>query len=226
VKRYIIIGIFFAALILVASCATAPKKPGAAEEPAEEPAVTPAEKPVEIAKVEEVPLPEAEYIQAKELRERILRYDLNQYAQNEYDSAEKSFIDGESAYGKDNARSKASFDQAIKGYTAVLQKGFTAYLDGRVKDVEKIKKSAEAIKAPVAVKDDYAKAKSVYEQALGARKAGENEEAAELLDEAEGLFTDVYDVTLEKKTRAEKSIEESRTEIQTLEEAVEQEELE
>ena len=221
-KRYIIIGLMFAAMVLIASCATAPKKQGAAEEPAE----TPAEKPVEVAKVEEAPLPESEYQQAKELREKILRYNLSSYAQDEYNSAEQSFENGESAYGKDNSKSKASFEQAIKGYRAVIQKGFTAFLDARVKDVEKRKKSAEEIKAPVATKDDYTKARSVYEQALSVRKAGNNEKAVELLDKAEGMFVDVYDMTLEKKIRAERSIEESRTEIQTLEEAVEQAELE
>jgi hypothetical protein len=208
VKKFLIFGLLLFGLIFVVSCATAPKK-----------------EPVP-AKGEVVPPPESEYGQAKELRSRIEKWGLDRYAAEEFSAAEGRFNEGESAYNKDNAKAKTAFKDAIKGYQAVIDKGFPAYLDEKIAEVESLKKSAEEIKAPVALKNDYNGAKAVYAEALNKKKKEQYEEASDLLDRAQTQFQSVYDVTLAKKYRAEKNIDEANEGINELESAAEQEQIE
>ena len=207
-KKFLIFGLLLFGLIFVVSCATAPKKG-----------------PVP-AKGEVTPAPESEYGQAKELRSRIVKYGLDRYATQEFNAAEGRFNEGESAYNKDNEKAKTSFKDAIKGYQAVIDKGFPAFLETKIAGVERLKKSAEEIKAPVAVKNDYNGAKTVYEDALNKKKKEQYEEASGLLDRAKTQFQSVYNETLAKKNRAEKNIDEAGTKINELEAAAEQEQIE
>jgi tetratricopeptide (TPR) repeat protein len=208
VKKILMLGTVIAAMIFVASCATAPKK-----------GTPKPEKQVGTS-------PESEYNQAKELRAKIMKYGLAQFAQDEFDAAEVKFKEGEAAYKSDIELSRDSFEKAILGYEAVIDIGFPAYLDGKIAEVEKIKKAAEDIKAPVAVKDDYKSAKAVYDDALKSKKKGNYEEASGLLDKAKDQFQSVYNVTLAKKQKAERNIAESREKIDELEAAAAQEQTE
>jgi hypothetical protein len=166
-----------AALLLVVSCASTPPQPPA-------------------------PLPEAELAQAKQLKEKADRYNLGPLAQAEYTAAEAGLKTGEAAYGTDNAASKVSLDKAIAGYQSVLDKGGPLYL-GTIHDRSAAaKKSADDLKASVAVKDDYAKAQVVYDRALAAKAAGDLEAATKDFEEARSLFEAVAKVATEKRARA------------------------
>jgi tetratricopeptide (TPR) repeat protein len=205
VKKILMLGIVIAAMIFLASCATAPKK----EAPKPEKQVgTP---------------PEAEYSEAKGLRATIMKYGLSQFAQDEFNTAEIKFKEGETAYKSDVELSRDSFEKAILGYKTVLDIGFPAYLDDKIAEVEKIKKAGEDIKSPVAVKDEYKSAKSVYDDALKSKKKGDYEEASGLLDKAKDQFQSVYDVTLAKKEKAEQNLDEANAMIEELEAAAAQE---
>ncbi|OHD21164.1 MAG: hypothetical protein A2064_07610, partial [Spirochaetes bacterium GWB1_66_5] len=145
-----------AAAMLAVSCKTAP-------EPVEEPV----EEPVTAA----VPKPEAEYQTAKELRATVTQFGLDRYEADAFQKAEASFKDGEAAYGKDNAKSRTAFQQAISGYQQVLDGGFPALTAERKKDADDAKAEADAVKAAVAVKADYNAAQGLYKQAGDAEKA-------------------------------------------------------
>jgi hypothetical protein len=199
------LGIVLTAMIFVVSCATAPKKGPAPEEKA-------------VSKA-----PESEYKEAKELRAKISQFDLARYAQEDFDRAEKSFKEGESAYNKDNDKSRAAFTSAVTGYKAVIEKGFPAYLDDKIDVVEKIKREAEDLKAPVAVKNEYKSANAVYDDALKSKDKGDYEKASGLLDTAKDRFQSVYDMTLAKKEKAEQNLSEANTMIEELEAAAAQE---
>ena len=99
---------------LLVSCKTTPKP---------EPVVEPEPEPEPTAPA---PKPEAEYAQAKELRATVTEFGLDEYEPDAFQKAEASFKDGEAAYGKDNAKSKEEFQQAIAGYQQVLDGGFPA----------------------------------------------------------------------------------------------------
>lgn len=186
-----------AALFLIVSCASPPET------------------------VEELPeAPEKEYAQAKELRQLIEDYDLSPAAPAAFQSAEERFQAGEAAYGKDNEAAKTAFDAAIKGYEEVISEAFPQLVRRRQSEVDAVRQAADELKAPVAVKEQYAAAASVYDRAVAARDAGNFQEALKLLDEAEKLFEAVYAEARAKKQRAEQSMSETGGSIKSFEDIV------
>ena len=180
-------------VLVLASCATAP-------EPQEQ-----AEKPAPPAKGA-VALPEQEYAQAKELKSKIDRYGLGTYAPEEYAQAEAKMADAEKAYQKDNAAAKKALDEAIRGYNAVVSKGFPLLAEDRRKQAESAMGQADSVKASRAVPAAYARAKAKYDEGVAARDAGEFEKAVAAFDEARRLFEDAYMQAKAKKERAEQSM--------------------
>ena len=151
---------------------------------------------------EATPLPETELAKAKALKAKADLYNLGPLAQAEYNAAENDLKAGEAAYGKDNAASKASLDKAISGYQAVIAKGSPLYLGTLSDKATAAKKTADDLKASVAVKDDYAKAQAVYDKALKEKTAGDLEGATKDFEEARKMFEAVAKVAGEKRDKA------------------------
>ena len=103
------------AVLLFVSCASEPEKSTETPAPEKEPEKS----------VTEVPAPEKELARAKELRDLVVRYELEKIAVQEFNSAENHLKKGEAAYGKDNEAAKASLERAIEGYRAVIKVGYT-----------------------------------------------------------------------------------------------------
>jgi hypothetical protein len=185
-----------AALLFAASCKSAPPVT-----PEPEPQVEP-EKPA-------VAAPAAELAKAKELKARADTYGLADYAPEEYAAASKDLSAGEAAYGKDNAAAKASLDKAITGFNAVISKGGAALVERIRADATAAKKAADDIKAPVAVKDEYAAALEVYNRAEKEKAAGDMEKAGADFAEARDLFDAAYQSAREKREQALKAIQET-----------------
>ena len=200
---FMILGLVSLAGLLL-SCTTPPP---AAPAPPQPPAV---EKKVP-------PLPEAEYVRAKELKGKVEKYQLGALVPEAFQSAEKSFQEGEAAYKQDNEKAKSSLDQAIAAYRQVIEKGFPLLADRKKAETEAVKDQADSIKANVAVKEDYDKAKALYDQALQERKAGAFEKALELLAQAKDLFADAYAKAKAKKDRAEESLRASQEGLKQVE---------
>jgi tetratricopeptide (TPR) repeat protein len=186
-----------ASLFLILSCASPPET---IEEPPE--------------------APEKEYAQAKELRQLIDDYDLDTASPAVFQKAERSFLEGESAYGKENEAARVAFQEAISGYQQVIDEAFPLLVGRRQSEVDAVKQAADELKAAVAVKEKYAAAKSVYDQAAAARQAGNYKEALNLLDEAERLFEEVYAEAKQKKERADQAMTETGGSIQSFEDLV------
>jgi len=151
---------------------------------------------------EDVPLPESELAQAKELKAKVDLYGLGPLAQTEYTAAERDLKAGQDAYGTDNAASKASLDKAIAGYRAVIAKAGPLYLGTLSDKAAAAKKTADDLKASVAVKDDYAKAQAAYDRALAAKTAGDLEAATKDFEEARTMFEAVAKTAAEKRDKA------------------------
>jgi tetratricopeptide (TPR) repeat protein len=199
-KKAIPWALLAAALFLAVSCAsTPPEKP---KEP-EPPQVT-----VEPQKPA-VPAPEAELAKAKELKQRADRYSLGEYAPVEYAAAVKDLEAGEAAYGKDNAASKQSLDRAIDGFTTVISKGGGLLVDKIQVQSTASKKAADDIKAPVAVKDEYAKALEVYNRAIKEKAAGNLEQAGSDFAQAQDMFDAVYAQARDKREKALQAMKET-----------------
>jgi hypothetical protein len=183
--------------ILVASCAGAPKPP---ETP-------PPETPTPEAPA--VALPEAELAKAKELQQTVDTYKLGDYAPEDYATATSSLKAGQDTYGKDNAASKKSLDQAVTSFTAVIDKGGPAYLGKARDEADASRKTADDIKASVAVKDDYAKAAETYDRAGKEGDARDFGAAGKDYAEARDLFNEAAASAQQKKDRATRAMDET-----------------
>jgi len=192
--RRILMLLLVAALVSLASCATKP----VVEEPVKEQPKPPETK---------VALPEKELAEAKSLKARVDQNGLAEYAPDDYKKAEASFQEGQGAYNKDNAKAKASLDQAIAAYNTVLSKGFPLKTDKYRKEAEAVKAKADGIKAAVAVKTEYAAALAKYDEALAAQKAGQYEKAIGLFPEAGKMFDSAFVLAQQKKTAAEAALQ-------------------
>ena len=101
-----------------------------------------------------------------------------------------------------------------------LEKGNSVYAEQLQKETETAKKDADNIKADIAMQKEYDKALSLYEKAMNESNAGNFDKAVKHFEEAKRIFTDVYKQTEVKMARAEKSIEESKGELQLVEKKV------
>jgi tetratricopeptide (TPR) repeat protein len=197
--RRILVLLLVAAIVLLASCATkpAPEQPAQPAQPKPEPKQT----------VATVALPEKEYAEAKSLKARVDQNGLGEFVPEEYKQAEAKLQEAEGTYNKDNAKAKASLDQAVAAYNTVISKGFPLKTDKSRKDVEAVKANADNLKAPVAMKSEYAAALARYNQALAAQKAGDYERAIDLFGQAKIMFDQVAVKTQEKKATAEAALQ-------------------
>ena len=196
------------AVLLILSCASEPEKPPVEAAPEKEPA----------AAVPEVPAPESELAEAMKLRDLVVAFELDKIAAQEFSSAENHFKEGEAAYGKDNTAAKSSLEKAIEGYRAVIKAGYTQISQKLKEDLESVKREADELKASVALPDEYKTADDSYKKALEKEKAEEYVQALEGFNVAISLFRNVRDRSLEKKLRAERSLEEAKAGIANVEE--------
>jgi len=192
-----------AAAVTAVSCATKPA-----------PVVTPEPEPTpEPAAAPEVPKPDKEYKAAKDLRATVTEFGLDRYDAESFKAAEASFADGEGNFGKDNAKSKAAFEEAIAGYQKVLDGGFPALVAERQAAADDAKAIADMLKAQVAVKRDYAAALDNYNQAVKANQAKDYAKSVGLFDKAEAGFTAAADKARELKAQAENSMDEVQAQL-------------
>jgi hypothetical protein len=198
-KKAFVFALIASVSLIVASCASAPAKPP--ETPPETPQVTPPETPA--------PLPEAELAKAKELKQKADTYQLGDYAPEEYAAGTSSLKAGEDTYGKDNVASKKSLDQAVASFTTVIDKGGTAYIGKARDEADASRKSADDLKASVAVKDDYGKAQDAYDKAGKEAAAGDLGNAGTGYASARDGFNAAAASAQEKKDRATHALDDT-----------------
>jgi hypothetical protein len=192
---------------ILVSCKTTPPP-----EPVVEPEPTP-----EPAPVAAVPKPDAEYQTAKQMRATVSQYGLDKYDAASFQKAEASFKDGEAAYDKDNAKSKAAFQQAIAGYQKVMDAGFPVLVADKKKAAEAAKADADSVKAGVAVKSDYNAAQNLYNQAASAEKAKDYPKCLDLYEQSRARFAAAAQTTRQLMAKAQASIEEVKKDLATAE---------
>lgn len=196
-KKALFVALVAAVSVIVASCASAPAKPVETNPPVAAPEAPAA------------PLPEAELAKAKELQQKADAYRLGDYAPEDYATATSSLKAGQDAYGKDNAASKKSLDQAIASFNTVIDKGGAAYLAKARGEADSARKAADDLKAAVAVKDDYAKAQASYDKAGTEGGAGDLGAAGTDYAAARDGFNAAAATAQEKKDRATRALDQT-----------------
>ncbi len=96
--------------------------------------------------------------------------------------------------------------EALLRYNLVLKRGWELKAGSRKGIAEGYKRDAEAIKAQVAVKAEYATALAAWNHAQTAFASENFEGAAALFEEAEALFKTAYELAAQKRAAAELAI--------------------
>ncbi len=150
---------------------------------------------------------ETKYQKATKLRAKAQKYNLQKYAQDEYDTAEKEYQEAIKLIdSKKNFKADKKLDNVNKKFQIVLDKGLPPYTDEKNDIVKEKKEMALEIKTDVAVKNEFKVAEQTYNEALGYKEKKEYEKAIETLNIAEEQFDNAYNTAKEKKIKAENSI--------------------
>lgn len=123
-----------------------------------------------------------------------------------YAIANEKYDQVDATIASDPATANDAAEEALLRYNLVLSKGWELSAGGKRDAAAKYKADSEGIKAQVAVKDDYAEAKAVWDEASYELAAGRNEAAAALFAKAEALFKAVYEKAAAKRAAAEEAM--------------------
>jgi hypothetical protein len=107
----------------------------------------------------------------------------------------------------DSKASLVAADEAVLRYKLVMQNGLSYHMSDRKTLSEAERERASGIKAEVAVKDEYAAAQALYENAESERTAEDFESASILYDEAASAFAAAYDGAKVKMDSAQSEID-------------------
>jgi len=108
--------------------------------------------------------------------------------------------------GKEPKAAQDAAEESLLRYRLVLAKGWELTAGGKRDAAQKYKLEAEGIKAQVAVKAEYAEAKTLWDEGLSVFAKGNHEASAPLFAQAELLFAAVYDKAAAKRAAAEAAI--------------------
>ncbi len=128
-----------------------------------------------------------------------------------YEIAGQKLAKVDALIAEDAKGAQDAAQEALLRYRLVLAKGWELTAGSNRDSAEKVKIEAEAIKAQVAVKTEYAEAKAVWDEAVAAYASGDNELAAALFGEAEFMLTAAYDSASEKRSAALAAMEAAKT---------------
>lgn len=165
--------------------------------------------------------PDEAFSAATKNREKVLRYNLKEYAPEEFNQAEKSYAEAKDAMAKkSNFKANKALEIANKNYLIVLEKGLPKHSEKVEKETLDEKNNAESLKANVAVKDNFNEAVKIYQEGTILKNDKKYEEAIEKFIIAKEKFNSAYKLTKEKKEKSEKSLESTEKELINLREKV------
>ena len=143
---------------------------------------------------------------AAALRDRIDTLGFGMYDAGNHELAGDSLDRIENLLRSDPRAARSAADEALLRYGLVLSRGWE-YSAANNRDLaQRTMIEADAIKARVAVKAEYATAEAAWEAAMTAYAAGDHEGAVLLFEEAERLYRLAYDLAAKKRAEAEAAL--------------------
>lgn len=146
-----------------------------------------------------------------------------EYAKSEYNEAKTKLGTGESmiVQGKKSSKNKKAQEQILGAQDAAsraFDKAAPVYTEKKINEAEKSLQKAEEIKANVALSDMFSKTKGKIDSAKGLKTEKKYSEAIEYSDTANKEAKNMYNITLEKMTNAEKAINDADNVIKDVKE--------
>ncbi len=186
VRRFLLPAAVIVVLVLT-GCPTAP-------EPVEDP-------PPEEVAPEDIPVTEQE--EARSLRDTIRRYELDQYAVEEFTEAEEYYEEAEALMEEDPEAATESYIAAIALYEQVVRVGFGELIDALKAEIAEVRAEAEGIRADVAARSEFEQGVEAYDQAEQLEMEASWEPAYHGFQRSLEFFQDSYGIAREKRDRAD-----------------------
>jgi hypothetical protein len=153
---------------------------------------------------------ETRYTEAQKLKEKADKYELKEYAEQDYEEGEKNLNEGKRLMdSKKNMAAVKALDESNKNFQTVLDKGLPPKAEDQDKKALEQKEMAKEIKTEVAVKDKFDSAEQKYNEASQSYEAKLYENAIIQYSEAEEGYKEAYEEAKVKKEEAEKAIEDA-----------------
>lgn len=106
--------------------------------------------------------------------------------------ADEKLAESDALFAENPEGALDALDEATLRYNLVVQKGWQTYAAERKAPADDAKRRSEEIKAPVAVKEQYAEALAVYNNASSLLAGGNYQEAGPEFERAAALFEEAY----------------------------------
>ncbi len=148
--------------------------------------------------------------QAVAIRDQVDALEYGDLDAGNYSLAGEKLGSVEDLIASDPDKAQDNAAEAVLRYNLVMAKGWELTAGGKRDDAGQYKADSEEIKAQVAVKADYAQAKSVWDVGVEVYESGDHEAALVLFAQAEDLFYGVYQKTLSKKETAGAAISKAK----------------
>jgi hypothetical protein len=140
-------------------------------------------------------------------RDAIAARDFAKWDPSNWTLAEGKLSQARELLASDSKASLTAADEAGLRYKLVMQNALGYYMADRKTFSEAERDRASSIKAEVAVKDDFAAAASLYEEAEAKRAADDAEAAADLYGRSAAAYAAAYDAAKVKMDSAQSEIE-------------------
>ena len=205
-KKMIGLTMMTAALFFVVSCASTPTPKPTPEEQTQQPQAQQAQPQAQ--QPAPVTAPDAELAQAKGLQQKVDGYGLGTYDPDDYAAAEQGICRrGRTRTARTMSPRRPRFSPPLRNTTPCYQRVVQQYLAQGKTQTDASKKTADDLKAAVAVMDAYAAANDVYNRAVQEMAAGDIDNASKDLSQARDMFDAVTKTAQQKKDAAVQALQ-------------------
>jgi len=164
-------------------------------------------------------LPTKEYDQATAMKGKIEKYNLDEYAEEDVDAANKKYEESKALYEKkDNSKSKKSLDETNKMYKDIYDKTMPLATTEKKDATDDYITEADALKAHKKFQKEYAAAVAKYDEGKKAEAAGDYEKAYQAYADSITILEEINAVTKENKQKAETALDKVKDKKTSLDE--------
>ena len=167
-------------------------------------------------------MPLKAYEDTSSLREKTVKYELQDYSKEQFDIAEANFSEATILINENNSRNAKKtaglLRTASNSYQTVLNEGLPKYAEVLKEEIDSERESARDIKAYKTDKESYELAELNYISGMEALRENNYEDAVNYFLEAKNLHNKAYSSTKELFDESDRNIKEAERKLKEIEE--------
>ena len=167
-------------------------------------------------------MPLKAYENASSLREKAVKYELQDYSKEQFDIAEANFSEATILINENNRRNAKKTTEllttASNSYQTALNEGLPKYAEALKNEINSERESSRSIKAYKIDKESYELAELNYINGMEALKINNYENAVDYFLEAKKLHNKAFSSTKEIFDESAKNIKEAEEKLKEIEE--------